>query len=88
MVDIKKLEKLSCLQLDEEVKHKVANSIDGVMSMIKEIEELETPILKSNTYRKTDLEVEKDERLFSRENSISGIHLEEKMFLAPKVIKK
>jgi len=88
MVDIKKLEKLSCLQLSEEVKVKVATSIDGVMNMIKEIEQLETPVLKSNTYRKTELSVDAQERLYSREDKIQGLHLEDTMFLAPKVIKK
>lgn len=88
MVDIKKLEKLSCLHLSEEVKTKVATSIDGVMSMIKEIESLDMPVLKSDSYRKTDLTVEAKERLYSKEDSVSGLHLEEGMFLAPKVIKK
>lgn len=88
MVDIKKLEKLSCLQLSEEVKEKVATSIDGVMTMIKEIEQLDTPVLKSNEYKKTDLSIDAQERLYSREDKVQGLHLEDSMFLAPKVIKK
>lgn len=88
MVDIKKLEKLSCLKLSEEVKEKVATSIDGVMTMIKEIEQLDTPVLKSKEYKKTDLSIDAQERLYSREEKVQGIHLEDTMFLAPKVIKK
>lgn len=88
MVDIKKLEKLSCLQLSEEVKEKVATSIDGVMTMIKEIEQLDIPVLKFNEYKKTDLSVDAQERLYSREDKVQGLHLEDTMFLAPKVIKK
>ena len=88
MVDIKKLEKLSCLQLSEDLKGQVATSIDGVMSMIKEIEELDTPILQSNEYRKTELSENYEEKLYSRDNKVHGVHLEDRMFLAPKVIKK
>lgn len=88
MVDIKRLEKLSCLQLSEEVKESVANSIDGIVNMMKEIEELDMPILKSDSYRKTDLSVDAKERLYSRDSSVAGVHLEETLFLAPKVIKK
>lgn len=88
MADIKKLEKLSCLHLDESVKQNVTESLDGVMGMIKEIERLEMPMLKSDTYRKTELSVDAQERLYSREDKVSGVHLEDTMFLAPKVIKK
>lgn len=88
MVDIKKLEKLSCLNLSEEVKEDIAVSIDGVMTMIKEIEELDTPVLKFNEYKKTKLNGDEEERLYSREDKVLGLHLEEGMFLAPKVIKK
>lgn len=88
MVDIKKLEKLSCLALSEEVKETVANSIDGVILMIKEIEQLDMPILKSDTYTKTDLSVNFSDKLYAKEDKVLGIHLEDSMFLAPKVIKK
>lgn len=88
MVDIKKLEKLSCLQLPEEVKDDIANSIDGVIHMIQDIENLKTPVLKSNDYKKTDLTIDAQEKLYSRENDVFGVHLEDSMFLAPKVIKK
>lgn len=88
MVDIKKLEKLSCLSLSEDAKEKVATSIDGVMNMIQEIEKMDMPVLKSNDYRKTDLSVDATEKLYSREKEVQGVHLEDSMFLAPKVIKK
>lgn len=88
MVDIIKLEKLSCLRLDEELKESVTQSIDGIILMIKEIEQLDMPNLKSNSYEKTDLSVGASERLYSREDKVLGLHLEDKMFLAPKVIKK
>lgn len=88
MVDIKKLEKLSCLNLSDEVKEKVATSIDGVMAMIKEIESENMPVLKSKEYTKTALSVEANERMYDRKQNIPGIHLEDSMFLAPKVIKK
>ncbi len=88
MADIKKLEKLSCLHLDEEVKQNVAESLDDVMAMIKDIESLDMPVLKSDTYRKTELSINSEERLYSREDKVQGVHLEDSMFLAPKVIKK
>lgn len=88
MVDIKKLEKLSCLNLSEEVKGKVATSIEGVMAMIQEIESLDNPVLKSNDFRKTDLSTNAEERMYARQEQVLGIHLEDSMFLAPKVIKK
>lgn len=88
MVDIKKLEKLSCLNLSEDVKEKVATSIEGVMAMIQEIEQLDTPVLKSNDYRKTSLSVNAEEIMYDRKQDVQGIHLEDGMFLAPKVIKK
>lgn len=88
MADIKKLEKLSCLHLDEQIKQNVAESLDGVMLMIKDIENLEMPLLKSDNYRKTELSVDYQEKLHSREDKVQGVHLEDGMFLAPKVIKK
>lgn len=88
MVDIQKLEKLSCLELSEEVKEKVTNSIEGIILMIKEIEQLDMPFLKSDTYIKTDLSIDLTDRLYAREDKVSGVHLEDSMFLAPKVIKK
>ena len=88
MTDIKKLEKLSCLHLSEDMKDYIASSIDGVMLMIKQIEDLNHPVLKSDTYTKTELSIDAKDRLYSRDSSVFGLHLEEKMFLAPKVIKK
>lgn len=88
MVDIQKLEKLSCLELSEEVKEKVTNSIEGIILMIKEIEQLDMPFLKSDTYIKTDLSIDLTDRLYAIEDKVSGVHLEDSMFLAPKVIKK
>lgn len=88
MVDIKRLEKLSCLNLSEEVKENVAASIDGIMSMINEIENEPMPVLKSKEYTKTALSVKAEERMYDRKQVVQGIHLEDSMFLAPKVIKK
>lgn len=88
MIDIKRLEKLSCLQLSEEVKESVSKSIDGIVNIMKEIEKLDMPILKANSYRKTDLSVNAKEKLYSKNSIVSGVHLEEAVFLAPKVIKK
>lgn len=56
--------------------------------MIKEIEQLDMPFLKSDTYIKTDLSIDLTDRLYAIEDKVSGVHLEDSMFLAPKVIKK
>lgn len=81
-MDIKKLEKLSCLKIDTDQKEAILSSIEGVIYMLKEIDSLKVSEIVSNKVQLTvfrkDLQVQ--------ENSKTGLHLEEGYFLAPKVI--
>ena len=83
-MDIEKLEKLSCLKIDEQQKQAILLSIEGVVSMLKEIDSLKVGnFIKEKrhaTVFRQDLPIE--------ENSKSGLHLEYGYFLAPKVIVK
>ena len=87
MINIGKLEKLSCLKLDEKIKADILKSIEGVIDMIKEIEQLDIPDIKIGAPEKTEFSGEYNETLYSREYKVSGTHLENKMFLSPKTIK-
>lgn len=87
-VDIKKLEKLSCLALKEEDKSSVQKSLEGVFDMMKELEALETPSITSTSVEETVYRTENLQNLVNRKEEIEGLHQEEGFFLAPKVIKK
>lgn len=88
MKDIEKLEKLRCLKLSDEVKAKVADSLDDVMQMMASIQSIDTSSFSHPKEDKDTKFVNSDEKLFSRDEKIQGLHQEEKMFLAPKVITK
>jgi Asp-tRNA(Asn)/Glu-tRNA(Gln) amidotransferase C subunit len=89
MVDILKLEKLSCLKLSKDVELNLEQSLDGVMIMMKSLESLDNPVLKSQEIIKTDLSLLQNcENLVNKNEKINGLNLEQGMFLAPKVIKK
>lgn len=87
-VDIKKLEKLSCLALKEEDKKSVQKSLEGVFEMMKELEALEIPSINPTATEETVYRTEHLQNLVSRKEEIKGLHQEEGFFLAPKVIKK
>lgn len=88
MINVEKLEKLSCLKLDETTKEKVSQSIEGVLIMIEDIEKLPIPEINTKDYQKHQFQSSENGLLFDKEEKIEGLHLEQGMFLAPKVIKK
>jgi Asp-tRNA(Asn)/Glu-tRNA(Gln) amidotransferase C subunit len=91
MINIEKLEKLSCLKLDENTKVKIVTSIEGVAEMISVLENTSLEHLEfiHNNVSKQKLEENYEfDTLIKRENKNDGVNLEERFFLAPKVIKK
>lgn len=80
---IEKLEKLSCLKIDELQKPYILKSLEGIMSMLREVDEIEAPSVSHVKYEKTQ---------FREAPAIvplkTSLHLEDGLFLAPKVIKK
>ena len=81
---IEKLEKLSCLKINESQKSYILKSLEGVMAMLHELDELETPSVSITEYKKTQF---RDAIAIVVPQRIS-LHLEDGLFLAPKVIKK
>lgn len=83
-MNIDKLEKLSCLKIKDEQKTLILSSIEGVVSMLKEIDSLKVNDFVSGkehtTVFRKDLKIQ--------DNSKEGLHLEDGYFLAPKVIIK
>lgn len=87
MIDIKKLEKLSCLTIDTKVEIQLSESLSNVIDMMQDISSISIdnivqPPCSHNFIEKTT------NHLYSKDEKIEGIHLEQGMFLAPKVIKK
>lgn len=89
-MDLEKLEKLSCLKIAAEHKENVQNSLAGVFKMMQALDTLEMPVLNKVKPTPTILaeDIKTDEFMVSKENGVSGLHLESGYFLAPKVIKK
>jgi len=83
-MEIEKLEKLSCLKIKENYRQKVAISLDGIMSMLAEVEQIEIPLVDAP---EAPLTVFRSACADSAPDT-SSLHLEEGLFLAPKVIKK
>ena len=80
---IEKLEKLSCLKIDELQKTYILKSLEGVMLMLHEVEKIEPPQVFEAIYEKTQF---RDAVAIVPKKT--SFHLEDGLFLAPKVIKK
>lgn len=89
-MDLEKLEKLSCLKIADEHTDNIEHSLAGVFKMMQALDNLEIPNLNKIKPEITVLaeDVKTDEFMVSKENGVSGLHLESGYFLAPKVIKK
>lgn len=98
-MDLDKLAKLSCLDIKDEDKNYFSDSLADVMLMMDKIAGLEVKTTNDNltqcvTFNSlddkdiTDSIYEKEKIFIDRDNKYSGIHLEQGVFLAPKVIKK
>lgn len=82
-MEIEKLEKLSCLKIPESQRSYILKNLEGVMGMLHEVEELQVPEISSIQYEKTQFRQAVD-IVYEKES----LHLEDDLFLAPKVIKK
>ena len=82
-MEIEKLEKLSCLKIPESEKSYILKSLEGVMGMLHEVEELEVPEVSNIRYEKTQFRQAVD-IIYEKKS----LHLEDDLFLAPKVIRK
>jgi Asp-tRNA(Asn)/Glu-tRNA(Gln) amidotransferase C subunit len=80
---IEKLEKLSCLKIDDLQRPYILKSLEGVMAMLHEVEELETPSISEIKYEKPQFR-----DAIAVVPHKTSLHLEDGLFLAPKVIKK
>jgi len=93
-MNLDKLEKLSCLNIKEEDKAMYVNSLDGVFDMMNSISQIDNKNNNDNLsvqQQVTDLYSEDQlvlSEMVNRQQEYKGIHLEQGVFLAPKVIKK
>lgn len=90
MVDIKKLEQLSCLKIQEKDKEKIIQSLTGIFDMMHALDSVEIGNIKEQKKEITHLAEDTltKEFIFSKEEEVQGLHIEDGYFLAPKVIKK
>lgn len=97
-MDLDKLAKLSCLKLKDEDRDFFHGSLDDVFEMMDEISSIPTQIQNDKLTQSCVLDTvspteENDKHpietiKIDREEQYQGIHLEQGVFLAPKVIKK
>ena len=90
-MQLDKLEKLSCLKIEDSQKDGLVKSLEGVFSMMHSLEQLSLmPLEHKDSDLATQLapaRVQKD-GLIKKSEDCAGIHLQEGYFLAPKAIKK
>ena len=93
-MNLDKLEKLSCLNIKEEDKAMYINSLDGVFDMMNSISQIDNKNDNDNLLVQQQVtELHSEEKLvaseiINRQKEYKGVHLEQGVFLAPKVIKK
>ena len=93
-MNLDKLEKLSCLNIKEEDKAMYVNSLDGVFDMMNSISQIDNKSDNDNLLvQQQVIELYSEDQLvasgmINRQKEYKGIHLEQGVFLAPKVIKK
>ena len=80
-MEIEKLEKLSCLKINDVAKPALMASLQGVMHMLHEIDSIKSPKVENQDLLLTTFREEGGQTLSTLE-SVDGL------FLAPKVIKK
>ena len=88
-MDLQKLEKLSCLKLEDHQKKEVEKSLEGVFLMMEQLELVPIISIEKVEDDKTIFrEQSTREDFIKRQERQDGLHLEDGVFLAPKVIKK
>lgn len=88
-IDLKKLEELSCLHLPEDKEDSMLKSIQGVVDMLNEIEQVNVNSNQENFNNPTNLAEDQVNDNFSFEKSKPNlsVNIQDGFFLAPKVIK-
>jgi Asp-tRNA(Asn)/Glu-tRNA(Gln) amidotransferase C subunit len=98
-MDLDKLAKLSCLDIKQEDREFFSNSLADVVAIMDKVAGLEsqtnndklTQSVVFDSLEEDDALIHthlKETTLIDREEQYKGIHLEQGVFLAPKVIKK
>ena len=97
-MNLEKLEKLSCLQINEEDKHFFEESLSEVFDMMDNIANVPTGNQNDNIIHNTDInynsslnsneKFSNDNTTLNRDKEYEGIQLTDGLFLAPKVISK
>lgn len=87
-MDMKKLERLSCLKIDESELKKIENSIDDVWQMIGEINEVEVNQIVNKVDDKGTVFLKRNEPMFDIQEKTMGLKNEEGVFEAPRVVHK
>lgn len=87
-LDLQKLEALSCLAIREEEKASLLESLEGVVSMLHDIDNVEITDRVTPSHQPTPLAIDQVDSglLFDRHLPDKGIHAVDGVFLAPKVI--
>ncbi len=88
-MDLKKLGRLSCLNISDADSSYFQDSLTDVMNMMDSIEGVEYHETKDTTQKSPIVEnFENNPIMLNKGNTYQGILLEQGVFLAPKVIKK
>jgi len=89
-IDLKKLESLSCLKIDESQEHKMLAGIQGVVEMLHAIDQVNVNSFSDNQTNPTQLatDVVDDTYLFDKNKTSQSVNIQDGLFLAPKVISK
>jgi hypothetical protein len=87
-MDMKKLERLSCLKIDESELKKIENSIDDVWQMIVEINKVQVTQGVNKVDDKGTVFLKRNEPMFDIQEKTLGLKNEEGVFEAPRVVHK
>lgn len=89
-IDLKQLESLSCLKIDDAQKENMISSIQGVFQMLHSIDSVTVEKQPLAIQNPTPLAADKVDNTFTfnKNQNIKGIHLDSGLFLAPKVLSK
>lgn len=89
-VNLKKLEALSCLKLDESKEQSMLQGIEGVVDMLHSIDQITVASIPDNNDNPTQLanDVVDSTYLFNKNEQSQSVNIQDGLFLAPKVISK
>lgn len=87
-MDIIKLEALSALKLDPEIKDSVEKSLLGIVDMLHAIDSIEIKEIPTIDFQESKLADDLVDNNYLQQKDNSNLNLHEGLFLAPKVIIK